>query len=263
MGCGFSRVASKATLNIAMTRKYALAILAFAFFLVPNLAFAEQSGAFVGIQAGFGATQKDTQQIIFSSSTNGITAGTGSRRLFEPFGSSHQKAARYGALVGYKHFLRPDFGLRFYLLFDGKFHADDTKENDFKTYNYNLNLDALYNFFTNDSADIGIFAGASLGGVQHKQSSVLASGAEFAINAGLRANVKQHGLELYSRFGFVSVDNYHFRGVDNELVGTYNGSAGWNGNPTTHPNVTYTNNRIHNIKINQPYQVGIRYVYSF
>lgn len=212
--------------------------------------------------------QEKSTHIIFSSSQNGIMAGSGRKQLFEPFSSHHTKSSRFGALVGYKHFLHEDFGFRLYVLFDGKFKTSDEPQ-DYKSFNYNLNLDALYNFFTDTQreSNIGFFVGGSLGGVQHKRGVVLASGAEFAVNLGLRANVKRHGIEFYSRFGFLQADKYHLYGVDNEIVGTKNGVPGWNGHPTlgtpAKPNVTYTNSRINHLKITQPYSFGIRYVLSF
>lgn len=51
----------KANALLAMTRKYTFVILAFALFLTPNLAFAEQSGWFVGMQAGVGKGEIETE----------------------------------------------------------------------------------------------------------------------------------------------------------------------------------------------------------
>ena len=168
-------------------------------------------------------------------------------RTFTPLNNTHFNSTRFGGLLGYKHFISDELGFRAYFLFDGKFQAG-SETNDFKTFNFNLNVDALYNFYTNKQrlSSIGLFVGGSAGGVQHKQGLVIANGTDLALNAGLRTSVGNHSLEFYSRFAFLKADKY---------LSIYEGTYVSNGK-------TYAQETLHYEKIRQPYVFGIRYVYS-
>ena len=212
---------------------------------------------------GVARVEQGITQIIYSSSSNGAEAGTKNRTFIEPYSSAAFSNTRYGGLLGYKHFLSDAFGFRAYFVFDGKFKASSAA-NDFKSFNFNLNFDALYNFYTNKQrlSSIGLFVGGSAGGVQHKNGTVIASGTDLALNAGLRTSVGNHSLELFSRFAFLKAEQYHrVAGTDSEPVGTRDGNPGWNYSSTK--TATYTNTRINRIKIEQPYTFGIRYIYTF
>ena len=141
-------------------------------------AVAEENGAFVGVQAGYGKMEFKVGGI-----SGKITAS----------------GARYGLVAGYKQFFTPAFGVRYYALLDFGQYEDDNGVAE-PTYNFNVNADALYNFLSNDALDFGAFAGLSLGYANYYDSEV--SGFDLGLNFGLRANIAaNHGVELYSRFG--------------------------------------------------------------
>ena len=115
--------------------------------LVATCAVAEESGAFVGVQGGYGAVK-------IKSGENALTAN----------------GFRYGAIAGYKQFFSPEFGVRYYGVFDNGTSSKKTDNGKTKvdTWNANANVDALYNFISSDSLDLGAFAGLSLGYANHK-----------------------------------------------------------------------------------------------
>lgn len=115
------------------------------------------------------------------------------------------------------------------------------------SYNITANADALYNFISSNDLDLGAFLGLSLGYAHHTvkvepandMPDIKPSGFDLGINFGLRTNIAQnHGIELYSRFGVLQQKK--------ELKET------WDGGSNTQ---TY--------KAQQPYQVGLRYTFSF
>ena len=117
--------------------------------------------------------------------------------------------------------------------------------------NVNANIDALYNFISNESLDFGAFAGLSLGyasaSIKTPDADNLTkdtpAGFDFGINFGLRANIAQnHGVELYSRFGLLETKKDITRTIVDEGA-------------TKTLNQTY--------KTSQPYAVGLRYSFSF
>ena len=102
---------------------------------------------------------------------------------------------------------------------------------DFTT-NISANVDALYSFTKTESVEFRGFGGAWLGYASHDGD---VSGLDLGINLGVRAVVAQkHGIEFYGHFGFLSQDK------------DFSSFAG-----------TST------LKISQPYQIGLRYTFSF
>ena len=216
-------------------------------------AVAEESGVFVGVQAGYGGANGEW---------TAVDAFTGAGQDYS-FKSNNMSSFRYGLLAGYKHFFTPAFGVRAYANFDlGTKYSKDATETvngnaadvslKVNTYNINANVDALYNFITNDALDFGIFGGLSLGYTHHKADFELVaggdstkfdgklSGFDLGINFGFRANIAtNHGVELYSRFGVLK-----HKGDIDELVEE--------DSPKPLP-----------LKLQQPYQVGLRYTFSF
>ena len=90
------------------------------------------------------------------------------------------------------------FGFRIYLAADmGK--AFKT----YKNTSISLNFDALYNFFPQiENFDAGIFAGFSAGYTNYNMKYYSVSGPDFAVNAGLRFTFfKKHNLEFFGRAG--------------------------------------------------------------
>ena len=239
--------------------KFALSV-ALAGILGASSALAETSGAFVGVQFGLGGANAKSEYAI---STDG-----------QPFGADATKSAssfRYGFLEGYKQFFTEKFGLRYYGVIDfgtqsehkignasgvgGFFNLTETIK--ISTLNLNANVDALYNFEQNDSFEFGVFGGLSLGYTSYKAQSIAingmnpmnytysykdlsASGFDFGINFGLRANIAQkHGVELYSRFSLLKQkDDYKFAPNEQTAILT-------------------------KFEVRQPYAVGLRYSFGF
>ena len=193
-------------------------------------AVAETDGAFVGVQAGYGANKL---KIEISGDT--------------PGGSATATGFVYGFLGGYKQFFAQNFGARYYGVVNlGNFSkstevAGEPFDAKISTWNITANADALYNFVSNESLDFGAFLGLSLGYANHKvknagpDGAMKPSGFDLGINFGLRTNIAQnHGIELYSRFGVLQQKKEQDFGS-------------W----------TMT------LKNQQPYAVGLRYTFSF
>lgn len=144
---------------------------------------------------------------------------------------------RYGLIGGYKEILSSNMGMRYYatLDFGTKYTKGDNNPN-IKTINFYLNGDALFNFALDNSMEYGAFVGLALGYINHDISGgglgeTKPKGFDLGINLGLRAqSYANHSLEIYSRFGLLSQE-------------------------ATANNLTF--------KVTQPYQVGVRYIYSF
>lgn len=222
-------------------------------------ALAETSGAFVGVQFGFGGAKTKNE---FCSSGGGRSACQ--------IDSKSASALRYGFLAGYKQFFTENFGLRYYGVVD--YGADFKIDNAFymgeiinfspkiSALNLGANVDALYNFISNDSLEFGVFGGLSLAYASYKAKNALMdvtpmmtggsdkpafkdfklSGFDVGVNVGVRAQIAQkHGVELYGRFAF----------MENKKEETLFEEAGGKATQT--------------FKVSQPYQVGLRYTFSF
>ena len=176
-----------------------------------NVAFAEESGGFVGFGIGGGGTQ-------FKSSGGGETY------------KENRSGLNYGFVGGYKQFFTPYLGLRYYVNVDLHHNMSKDKEADPDTgkketqemiiANYGVNVDFLGNFIAEDGIDFGGFIGLGLGAntlagkwVKDAKDSFKASGVKFtdtgfdiALNVGLRTNIAtNHGLEVVARVPFLPV----------------------------------------------------------
>ncbi len=211
-------------------------------------ALAETDGAFVGLQAGYGGLKfkREYENKDADVSNN----ESGSESIISAGGF------RYGFVAGYKQFFTPEFGARYYASFDlgTDYKKDQTYADDYKntikmnSYNITANADALYNFISSNDLDLGAFLGLSLGYAHHTVKvepategvpDIKPSGFDLGINFGVRTNIAQnHGIELYSRFGVLQQKK--------ELKETWDGGS-------------YTQT----FKAQQPYQVGLRYTFSF
>ena len=250
--------------------KFAVSV-ALAGILGASSALAETDGAFVGVQFGFGGANAKSEYAAVA------TDGSGAYRADATKSAS---SFRYGFLAGYKQFFTEKFGLRYYGVIDfgtqsehkigPSFNASAASPDEayfnftetikISTLNLNANVDALYNFEQNDSFEFGVFGGLSLGYTSYKAQSVAingvnrtfstftysykdlsASGFDFGINFGLRSNIAQkHGVELYSRFSLLKQkDDYKYALVDAQT------------------------DILTNFEAKQPYQVGLRYSFSF
>ena len=248
--------------------KFAVSV-ALAGILGASSALAETSGAFVGVQFGFGgANAKSEYATVFAA---------GSGASYEADATKSASSFRYGFLAGYKQFFTEKFGLRYYGVIDfgtqsehkigpsfnengalpAEAYFNFTETIKISTLNLNANVDALYNFKQNDSFEFGVFGGLSLGYTSYKAQSVAingvnrtnltysykdlsASGFDFGINFGLRANIAQkHGVELYSRFSLLKQkDDYKYALNEQITILT-------------------------KFEVRQPYAVGLRYSFSF
>ena len=224
-------------------------------------ALAETDGAFVGVQFGFGG----------ANTTNEFCSSGGGMSICKT-DSKSASALRYGFLAGYKQFFTENFGLRYYGVVDygADFKIDNALEGGggemikfspkISALNLSANVDALYNFISNDSLEFGAFGGLSLAYASYKAKNALwdltpimtggsdkpafkdfkLSGFDMGVNVGVRAQIAQkHGVELYGRFAFMENKK------EETLYEEEDGKA------------TQT------FKAQQPYQVGLRYTFSF
>ena len=236
--------------------KFAVSV-ALAGILGASSALAETDGAFVGVQFGFGGAKTTNE---FCSSGGGMSACQ--------IDLKSASALRYGFLAGYKRFFTENFGLRYYGVVD--YGADFKIDNAFymgKIINFSpkisalslsANVDALYNFISNDSLEFGAFGGLSLAYASYEAKNALnltpiiagydkpafkdfqLSRFDMGVNVGVRAQIAQkHGVELYGRFAF----------MENKKEETLFEAEG--------AKITHT------FKAAQPYQVGLRYTFSF
>ena len=228
--------------------------LAVAGILGASSALAETSGAFVGVQFGFGGAKITNEFCEFG------VCNTDSKSA---------SALRYGFLAGYKRFFTENFGLRYYGVVD---YGADSKIDNAVTFNgvmiksspkisalnLSANVDALYNFISNDSLEFGAFGGINLAYASYEAKNALnltpmiaghdkpafkdfqLSRFDVGVNVGVRAQIAQkHGVELYGRFAF----------MENKKEETLFEAEG--------AKITQT------VKAAQPYQVGLRYTFSF
>lgn len=169
----------------------------------------------------------------------------------------------------------------------------------FQSYNANINVDVLYNFYDKGNKIFGIFAGASVGGAQYMSSKTrLATDIDLGLNFGFRFGLdKHHSIELFNRVGelFANAQSYKENDIDyqsesllygsttisNQTSNVYptgvarckNGFAG-----DYHYQYTRTSYTERYIKdtdsasagtgiradsYKQPYKIDIRYIYSF
>lgn len=196
---------------------------------------AEESGLFVGVQAGYGAGKSISEY-------NGEKTPT------------KRDGAAYGLIAGYKQFFAQHFGIRYYFNIDfldtsgTTVAGENVKAN---LTNYAVNIDTLYNFLTGD-IDFGTFLGIGLGAntwggpninTIKSYGKVTTTGFGVHLNVGLRTNIaKYHGIELALKVPFV---------------------------PTKLLDVTFTENDIYRVgdryksTAQQTYNIALRYVFSF
>ena len=139
-------------------------------------------------------------------------------------GSATTTGSKLGILGGYNRNISND--KRLGLRYYGAADIGDY------TTNISANVDMLYTFVNNQTGEIRGFGGAWLGYTSYDGD---VSGFDLGINIGARFIFsKKHGVETYGHFGFLS------QSKDESFLG-----------------VTTTT------KYSQPYQIGIRYTYSF
>lgn len=212
------------------------ACLACSLAFVPNLASAESSAPFVGVELGYGEgrvnTDKNTDQ------------------------QQYLRGVQYGITAGYKQFFMPYVGLRYYANFSvmhapGAYDKDGNEiiSQEKKTtslLNYGVNVDFLANFVAGEDFDFGAFVGVGVGAYTWLKSGYLKNAPsvwklthlDVALNVGLRTNIaKNHGIEVVGRVSFLDGNVY---------------------NKGTNPNGESSK-----LDVSHPYSVTARYTYSF
>lgn len=209
-----------------------------------NVANAEKSGAFVGLEAGVSIFNLASQTSDLKDSKFGV-------------------GGSYGVVAGYKQFFTPYLGLRYYAnlsyahgsaptpTVDG--HRSITAMGGDNAYhqnyllNYGVNVDFLANFVSKEienfgSFDFGGFVGVGLGGNTYLSDLTIVSekfdGSDskslspqettkfnVALNVGLRANMAEnHGVELVAKVPFIKatmIDDTNFNNVPLTITRTY------------------------------------------
>lgn len=220
-----------------------------------SLALAEQSGAFVGVEVGYGGTQLQIKSYEVERNTTIKSGGV-----------------YYGLVAGYKHFFTPYLGLRSYVNFDVSHTKFSEQGSTIKAnlFTYGVNVDFLGNFLSTSVVDFGGFVGLWLGGNTWQGKDIdtlIDSGKLFAdvvrrlpdasvkthfgksafdvgINLGLRTNIaKYHGVELSAKVPFLPTQ-----------IVSVKGSAG-QGNQVENFEVEATSK--------QTWNLSARYTFSF
>ena len=195
-----------------------------------NVAFAEESGGFVGIGIGGGGTLASAKfEVGEKAGLHKYTRG----------------GINYGFVVGYKQFFTPYLGLRYYanldihhnMTKDKIFNNADTYENkrrDITLINYGVNVDFLGNFVSTEIADFGGFIGLGIGGntltgkfikdmknaakdpMIGKGVKVTDTAFDIWLNFGLRTNIAtNHGIEVAVRVPFLPITY-----MEDKIIGT-------------------------------------------
>lgn len=185
------------------TKSHKLPKIALALFLFgANIAFAEESSAFIGVGIGGGGTAFGIEKI--KQSRSGLN---------------------YGFVIGYKKFFNEYLGLRFYANLDlhhnmSKLNGED-KALKAIFVNFGVNMDFLANFISNESLEFGAFAGTRIGAtkitgkdIEDSKNSAEKLGVKFidtaldvALNVGLRTNIAtNHGIEIALQVPFLPVE---------------------------------------------------------
>lgn len=192
-----------------------------------NVAFAEESGVFVGANVGYGDMSMRTDT-TFTEANGYITAYNG--KLASGGG------VNYGIVVGYKQFFTQYLGLRYYASFSAlhatlsptalmERHARISAKQKITLLNYGINVDFLGNFIANRALDFGAFVGLGIGAdsllgtdldnypqgfvaknwIPNTAWSPKRTHFSAWANVGLRANLaKYHSIEIVARVPFVA-----------------------------------------------------------
>lgn len=181
------------------------------FFVSTNIAFAENSGGFIGLGIGGGAI-KAGAKINDVDSKSEIWA--------------MQNTLDWGAMAGYKHFFTQKFGARFYAnviiahasMIGMQYNGTNATLSTFLL-NYTANADLLYDFYNNSNIEAGAFIGLGLGGSSYYVVGAGVFGAQhgfdIGINFGLRTQFSHnHGIELFARVPFLPFAKAPSRDID-------------------------------------------------
>lgn len=211
--------------------------------VLANGVFAEESGVFVGLEAGSVGYGNLNYEYNSETTENGTTTKTKGKT------DGGANSFGYGITVGYKHFFTPKLGLRGYANFNhihGEIYSGNNVRNIGNLFNYGVNVDFLGNFYSAENLDIGGFIGLGIGansltgtdinsirngakeyikqfeGVEGVSSSISTPAASFDahLNVGLRANLaKHHGIEAVAKVPFLpaTIVDYSISSQDGTL----------------------------------------------
>lgn len=218
-------------------------------FMGLNIAIAEESGGFVGLEVGYGEAEIVNIRSVIPISKDNI------REL-----DFNGGGVAYGFTIGYKQFFTPYLGLRYYANLNllhanlnpkstrpadgvgGRFIVN-AKKSSVMLLNYGANMDFMANVLASENVDFGGFVGVGLGGdswmgkgIEHQlwlyrvhnyfstaHDLKLNSKTNFNvwINVGLRTNfAKYHGIELVARAPFLKN-----KLLDGNFVDRYDGQV--------------------------------------
>ena len=183
--------------------------------LIATSAVAEESGWFVGGQLGYSSvTQRLTLETARNSSTYTDT-------------DTSRSGARYGILAGRKSFFTENFGLRYYIGVNlGSYEGVSAKD-------FQINVDAVYNFVEVGGVPIGAFAGVGSGYKTYDYPVAQRWGLIVNVNLGVRATIAEHhGVELFYTHDMTAAN------MGDKFISTY-------------------------FEYSKPNIFGIRYTYSF
>ena len=237
-----------------------------------NVAFAEQSGVFLGAEVGYGGASVDYK---ISGSDQNLTTGNieGGRPYTLKYNGG---GVKYGIVAGYKQFFTPYLGLRYYASLSAM-HASlsttssgvdaEWKNVSATMINYGVNVDFLGNFIAQESLDFGGFVGLGIGGTSWVGKSINdyqkfidsyqqgwklnKNSFDVALNVGLRANIaKNHGVEIVARVPFLAT-----KLLDKTYQERFGGGVGGGD--------TYLFTQSQKTSIHHPYSITARYTFSF
>lgn len=247
-----------------------LSKLVFIGLLCVNSLNADENGWFFGVQWGVGGL---TWEIEHSVDANyGIVNKEQEQQV--------DSMSKIAILWGYKQFFTPKFALRYYgTLGSGTYHINLDGYRAYKQGNYDViyptshkstiteydfkaNVDILWDFISNESWDLGVFAGFGAGyiiyqynmrgAIQDFEYEKIDYSSGFDINArfGFRTNIaKKHGIELMLCQGLIKQKaKFNDTRTRREIDQNYN--IHYMNTPSTITNSHETD-------------IAIRYVYSF
>lgn len=187
---------------------------------------AEQSGVIIGVHFAKG----------FASSEAEITTAPNTSLVVK---APNHDGWRYGIMFGYEEFASPELGVRYYGIFDFGSKYTNGEETDAKggysifTYNFNFNVDVIRDFLLASGMRYGFFAGLNAGYADSRlqlenQNERTVAGLDFGFNTGFRAGYERVTIEIYGRFSVYSQEG-----------------------------------KVNEDSVKQPYQVGLRLIYTF
>ena len=171
-----------------------------------SISVAEESGAFLGAEKGYGDAEYKTKATIANNSSTTAYDGWG---------------VKHGFIVGYKHFFTPFIGIRAYANINalhGSIKLEGGTTFEVTQLNYGGNVDLLGNFIAKENIDFGGFVGLGLGGnswlgkdiddlettAKLMGTKLNKTGVYVALNVRLRTNIaKHHGIEIAARVPFL------------------------------------------------------------